>query len=218
MLIEELESLCIGRISSGYQTDESNIKTDRIFKLIIMGRAIVIAELFKSYKKVHPDWMQEFFPYYDERKQESPLYSVFDGIQNIVLDTIQNSIQYVGNAECHERFRVVYSSGAFSNLKDNPITDPRRSKHIYALYENLTWTVFNRNQHTRIKKFKINGVWNDPFEVPTWNPEMHNFPIDSKGAAMIVDYVFKNYLADTVKSPANAISNSQEDTKIPVNK
>jgi len=217
MLLEEIKSLCIGRVSGGYETDESDLKSDRIDTLIISGRAVIIPELFKEYKRVHPDWMQDFYPVYDERKQESKLFSVFDGIENIVLHSVQTAIQYVGNAECFEPFRVVYSSGEYANLKANSTTDPRRSRHVYAMYENRLWTVFNRNNnHTRIQKFKVNGVWANPFDVTTWNPDMHNFPIDRKGAELIVEYVFKNYLLDALKTPGNPISNGAEDSKIPV--
>lgn len=215
MLLDELVSLCKGRISSGYETDEGSIDNDRVIELIGIGRPVIIPELLKTYKKVHPDWMQEFFPVYDARKQESTLYTVFDGIPNIVLHTIQTAIQYVGNDECFEQFRVCYSSGEYANLCANPLTDPRTNKNVYALYENMIWKVFNRKKHTRITKFKVNGVWSNPFDVPTWNPDMHNYPIDPKGADLIKNYVYQNYLLDTLKTPANTISNSQEDSKIP---
>lgn len=213
MKIETIFSRCVGRISNGYQTDESSLKSDRIYSLIQSGRSVVIPELFKTNKKVHPAWVQIYYPVYDERLQESKEFTVYPAPQNILLDSVQNSVRYVGSSKCFEQFRVVYSPGEMANLLQNQVTSPRNGRNVFALYWDSIWKVWNRN-HTRIRDIQIDAIYANPFDIPNWNSDLDEYPLDEKGIEMVEEYVYAKYLVPSMQSPPDTISNSQEDRSI----
>jgi hypothetical protein len=64
-----------------------------------------------------------------------------------------------------------------------------------------------------VKRFKMTGIFSDPRDIPTYDVELSQYPIDEGDLARVDTYLTQGSMNATVKTIADRIANSKDNTQ-----
>lgn len=192
---------------AGLYLDETNISFEMICQKIHEARGIVAQQRWMKDKTVHPDWLQRFYPEFNEVIQEEKCFLKFKCPGFIFLDQNNDGLRYAGSRDYADDFRRIRTRGELSDMKRHPVMNSGRRNYI--LYEAGELEAISK---TKPIDFMTVGVHNDPTEIPTYNAEKDPYPIDA-GATELIESMVRNIVIISEKTPADTVSNSKDDKK-----
>ena len=202
----------IGSLASGgYLTEDSRYDKGYIYSLVDSARIVIAAERWKADMAIPPSYYQEYEPEFIKQAQNSDLCcSVFYDCPEIAAINNQTSgLGYVGTVDGKPtRFAEVASEAELSMILQDRITKIPLTP--YVLRSAGVIRVFYKSV---IKQFKMTGIFVNPREIPTFDIDKSPYPIDDGDLAKMDTYLMQGSMNATVKTIADRIANSKDNTR-----
>lgn len=215
MLQKQIVSLVISRIGGGVETDESPSVYSKIAGVIDIAREVIIGEASKkSFRKFSQDWFQTYEPVFDPSLQESSEFTIFPFPAVTNIDSIFDGNFFIGSRQCSEQFRRIKSRGEYYGMKKHKTKANSLRRYVYYLFNQQTIEVYSPTA-TRIEKIRAESIFSRPEDIPTFNVELDNYPMDDGNIPMLLDFIKKNYTWDVLMTPMDTRSDSKDTPKAP---
>ena len=208
--LRQIIESAIGTVSGGLFIDDRNISTEQIEQKVHEGRSLWCDQQYMKTKRVHPDWLQRFYPEYDSELQLNKCVTVFNMPHVILFSDKTDGLQYFGSEDCPDNFTRISSRAALATMDKHPVM--RVGRRNYVLYQNGQGECYTK---TNIKPPIVEAVFSRPTDVPTFNKDAHAYPVDPQGADFIEKYLTQTVLKMEISTPADKISDGVDSTKLP---
>lgn len=194
----------ISTVSGGIFVDERNLSQEKILDKIDEVREVWVAQKFKETHYVHPDWVQKFWPEYDEDIQDASYCVKFKCPSIARLSDRADGLRYIGAEDCADDFRRVKSRGQLSTMRHHPAM--KVGNKVVALYESGVIELISK----RSKPFVpiVIGIFSKPSEIPTFNINTDQYPLDGAGIEFVENYIVTKVSRVEISTPADGVSNS----------
>ena len=206
-LYERIGSLASG----GYLTEDSRYDKGYIFSLVNSGRAVIVNERWKADMSIPPIYYLPYETNYDPQAQPADgCYTIFYNTPDIItLDGRATGVSYVGTVDGTPKlFREVSSRAEFAAQQNDRIM--RSPNNVRVLFGNGKIECYYKN---RIKHIGIEIIARDPRQIPTYDIERSQYPMDEGDLARLDTYLMQGSMNATVKTIADRIANSKDNTQ-----
>jgi len=202
----------IGSLASGgYLTGDSRYDKGFIFSLVNSARAVIALERFKADMAQPTSYFQEYEPEFVSQAQDTGLCcSIFyDCPELIGINNLSSGLGYVGTVDGKPtRFAEVVSEADMAMILQDRITRIPLTPYVLRSAGNIRvyWK-------STVKRFKMTGIFSDPRDIPTYDVELSQYPIDEGDLARVDTYLTQGSMNATVKTIADRIANSKDNTQ-----
>ena len=206
-LYERIGSLASG----GYLTEDSRYDKGYIFSLVNAARAIIATERFKADMAIPPIYYQEYEPEFIRQAQETDLCcSVFYDCPEIIgINNLSSGLGYVGTIDgVPKTFAEVASEAELSMILRGRVTKVMLTP--YVLRSAGVIRVFYKST---IHQFKMTGIFADPRQIPTYDIQLSQYPMDEGDFSKMDTYLMQGSMNATEKTIADRIANSKDNTQ-----
>lgn len=157
----------------GFLSADNRLDYGYIYSLIHTASAQAKSNWYIKTKKISPHWWLPYYNDFDKLQQIDGCYYRFKLPQLITLDPRNIGMEYVGSLQKNNQFRIVVGRAKFSAMQRDRIMKMRIGI-TYVLIDNGFCEVYGS-----VRNFFMNGLWFDPTELPNYNLEKDNYPIDA---------------------------------------
>ena len=221
MDIKEVRSRIMALPSAGV----ANLKDSRftpayLDNLANQARGAAIRERVRRNNPVHQSWYMTWEPEYSTTFQKTGLdddalcYVRFKMIPYISINSRLDGINFIGGANNNVLYRQVNDRATFAmNQKDRLLKAKSRMGIVHVLIEDgvcEAWSKIN------IDSLRIRLIPSDPFDIPTWNPDVDDYPIDVSLMDDMVRWLMQTDLTVITKSFYDRITNGRDETAPPI--
>ena len=147
-------------------------------------------------KRIHPSCYQKFYPEYNPYAQpKNGCFATF-AIPNIIaIDEHGDGLRYVGTDEFVTgktmNFRRVPSRGWLSTYNYHPVMTTKNSSWIGFLYDASSGIIeLYGNGATITNPPLVDAIFANPFDVPTYNKTLDQYPINDDAIPEIEKMIF----------------------------
>lgn len=182
----------------GIVLDETLLRRAQLFDLFNVSKAKLLSDYIYNDKQVSDTNYLESVIDRIEYEEGSP-YSYFE-----IANSIMGYVDYVGGTDGCSRFREMDSimqEQSTVNLQVPSITTYRRKNNFLAVKNNGVGTIL------------VSYIPVNPMEVPTFNFDMDDYPVDAALLNTIFDVMFATYQSKTQQSAKDTVSDSQDTVK-----
>lgn len=211
MRLRQIADRIISKVEGGIVTDDSKYNYEFIYSLIHKSRAKGISMLWAKNNRINNTWTQKFVATYNKYQQDNDCMVNFDCPSPITLDDKKDGLLYVGSKDFNCNYTRIKDRGTLSSFSKYRYTKPSTNKPrvIYSDGRIEVWG------DTFIEELMVDGIFNDPTKVPTFNREFDEYPADELLLSLIEEIIFKDDLRITQSTPIDVKSDSQATTSIP---
>jgi hypothetical protein len=199
--LEKIVHSIISSVTGGQSNDEPTVSYEKVKSKVNEARGSILKQKFLQSKTIHPDWIQEIYPEYDEFRQDNLCVVKFKCPGFIDLGTRDGFI-YAGSADFPSSFNRVSNIADLANARQHPIFF--RGDRVVALYQNGVLEIWSKR---RIDP-KVVGVMSVPSYVPGFSEEQDPYPADIESIGMIEELVVKSLLGADMRTPDDNVSDS----------
>jgi len=193
----EIRDDIIATPSGGVMIDNTKYSLDYIEYLIHQYRARAIFISWSTTKRINPLWTQQFIATYDESLQDSKKYVLFKCPPPISMDSMMDGFLYIGEQDGNCAYRKVVSRADLAN----------RNAHRYSSCEpgkmSVLWSdgMFEVYGNTMLKQLRVDGVFEDPTQIPTYNKEIDQYPVSNDILIILKDMLMKEQVQIMTGTP-----------------
>jgi hypothetical protein len=210
MTFPEIYEQSISLVSGGTETVDSRYGKGTIYSLVNTSRSIIALERFKADMAQPTSYFQEYEPEFVSQAQDSGLCcSIFyDCPELIGINNLSSGLGYVGTVDGKPaRFAEVVSEADMAMILQDRITRIPLTPYVLRSAGNIRvyWK-------STVKRFKMTGIFSDPRDIPTYDIELSQYPIDEGDLARVYAYILQALGAST-KIPEDRIANSKDNTQ-----
>jgi hypothetical protein len=198
--LEQIVESCISSVQGGVFTDEGNILSGKYEEKVHEARATVLREKFAQVSDIHPDWIQRFYPEYDEFMQDNKCVTVFNCPAFVDFST-RDGLVYVGSSDFPQSFNRAYNMGDLATMMRHQIYNRNR---IVALYEGGKLYLYSEQ---KIENPVVVGVFARPTDVKSFSKFSDNYPVDPQSCMAIEDNLVQR-LFNEIRTPSDGVSDS----------
>jgi len=206
MILPEIRESVIRTVSSALATDEDRYEPDYIDAIIHQYRAEAIAIIWQRDKRVDSNWTQQFIAVHNKDLQDDPVFVKFACPPVISLDKKTDGALFVGSIDGHISYRKVTSRAELAN-NDLHRFIKSGSRTLKALYSDGFWEIHG---DPLIKDLRIDGVFADPTDIPTFNTEVDEYPLDDKTLVLMKKLILLSETAPMASSEPDRVSDSTD--------
>jgi len=182
----------------GIVTDETLLRRVQLFDIFCASRAKVLSDFkIKGYEIFGANYMKSVVD--NEVFEQGSKFNYFE-----VAPAVMNEYEYVGGIDGCSRFRENLTISQFQssiNQQVPPIT-------LYYKEENHV-----KVDNNSVETVLMNYIPVNPMQVPTYNFEYDEFPMDEALMNTVLTVMFQDYQSKTSQTPKDTISDSQDTTK-----
>ncbi len=197
--------------SGGYLTSDSRYDKGFIFSLVNSARAVIVNERWKADMAIPPIYYMRYETVYDAQSQSADSCSTifYNTPEIIALDNRASGVSYVGTVDgTPMTFREVTNRAEFAAQQNDRIM--RSTNNARILFGYNTIEAFYKN---RIKHIALEMIPRDPRQIPTYDIELSQYPLDEGDLARVDTYLMQGSMNATVKTIADRIANSKDNTQ-----
>jgi len=198
-LLEITEEIIRTDSGGGVITDENKLDSDFIQSLVHEYRGKAIWDSWQRTKRINSLWTQQFIPEFEEALQESSDFTKFACPPVISLDDKRDGFLYIGTVDGDFSFRKVTSRADLANKNRHRFTKKRPK----ALYSDGFLEI-----HGNIEEVRVDGIFANPTDIPTYNAEFDNYPISDDILVLMKALLFQTQTSIIDRKPADVISDS----------
>jgi len=196
--------------NSGIKTDESKWDALYVENLIHRYRGMAIVQVYAQTKNINPLWIQNCPLEYQEDLQESNCMVRFPMPAPMILSNTQTGLIYFGNKNGVCAFRSVKTRAELAMYNGHRFTN--RGKYIRGLYIDGGLEVRN---DVMLEFPYVDAIFNVPTEVPTFNRQYDNYPIDEASIPLMHQLMYKNEGQFLSLKPVDGNSDSADTANTP---
>ena len=198
-LLEITEEVIRTDSGGGIITDENKLDSDFIQSLVHEYRAKAIWDSWQRTRRINPVWTQQFIPEFEPDLQESKDFVKFTCPSVVSLDDKRDGFLYIGTIEGDFAFRKVISRADLANKNRHRFTKKRPK----ALYSDGFLEI-----HGNIREIKVDAIFSNPTDIPTYNIEFDNYPISDDILVLMKAILFQTQTSVIESKTADVISDS----------
>ena len=211
-LAQIIES-AISTVYGGKYVDDRNIQSEQIEQKVHEGRALWIAQSYGQNKYIHPDWVQRFYPEYVSDMQGEKCRTLFNLPHVVWLSDKTDGLRYFGSDDYADNFTRIWDRTTLASMMRHQIM--RTGRRNYILLQNGVGECYTV---TAINAPICEGVFSFPTDIPTFNKNEHQYPLDPQGIDFVEKYLTQTVLKMEISTPADGSSDGVDSTKLPRNK
>lgn len=196
MIIEKITDSIIRNVQS-IHTLGTKFEVPNIEDLCNQFRAVQLRSNYAKTGRINPQWMQQYVLEYDVDMQDDQCISKFKMPAPLVLDNETDGIVYVGTLKGKCAYRKV-PNRAWLALYNNHRNSG--SKPI-CLYENGILEIHGEKGKVP-KEATTTTVFDNPFELPDYNMDFSDYPIDNDNLVQMQQILIQSLLSQS-KTPTN---------------
>lgn len=203
-LADDMKRMLGGGIST---VDSKFNNLPYLYDLINQARAVVIRNDFIKTRRPHPAWIQSFTLEYDASLQESDCFVKFMCPNIIAMEARQDGFIYIGQTDGNCSYKRILTRGELSNYNKHRHTDSR----VRVLYADGILEVYGNQM---LKELRVDAVFSNPTDVPTYNINVDLYPIDENNLIMLKQYLYQSQLEIEQKTPADIKQDNKDLTEV----
>lgn len=205
MTLPEIIDSIISQVQST-RTVQSKFSTPYMIDVINSAKGTVQNLLYKKYQKINSAWTQQYRVEYVADTQETNKFVRFLlPTPAVTLGMVNSGIVYAGNPDGCQNYALVQSRGELANYLSHRVT----KKMPIILYSDTYLEVYNL---PLIKEMLIDYVPADPTQLPTYNYEIDQYPLDEEGIALLKDSVYNTITGTQAKATTDYGQNMKDNT------
>lgn len=200
-IIEEI----IATPSGGIITDEVKLDNPYIESLVHEYRAKALVDMWanRRVKRINPLWLQQCVLEYSKDLQEDECFVKFVCPATIRLDNKTDGMLYVGTIEGNCPYDKVSTRAELSDILNHRIT----KNNVVSLYSDGLIEIWN---NPLCESVRIDGIFNVPTEVPTYNKWKDPYPISPDLLVTMKNMLFQIETSKTIVVHSDKISDSTD--------
>jgi hypothetical protein len=207
MTLLEIATQIIKEVQGGMRTVESKFSNEYIYSLIHAYRANVLRAQFSKSKRIHPLWTQQFYPEYSADLQDDVCAVKFQIPASIIMNEQTNGYLYIGEVAGNCAYKQLNSRAELSTYNQHRVS----KQGVRIIYSDGTLEVYG---NIEMKTLRVDGVFANPAEIPTFNPDFDNYPMDNESINQMKDIIVKAQLGKEAQTPADFKQNQLDETAI----
>lgn len=213
MTAREIWNLISALPSGGVLTDEQRANEKYIYALMHQFRGALARLRFKETRNIHPAYFQKFYLQYDKDIQESSCFVRFNCPAPVSISKDSDGFFYIGTVPEGKIPSIAWSRiktrPALSNYNNHSIMKRILNKNTSALWDNdlQHWEIYGNPD---IREAMVEGLFANPFDVPTYNKEMDDYPIAADDVPLFMDMIFKGNTSIVFQRNPDLKSNSND--------
>lgn len=196
---------CIIAVSGGVRTTESVFSPEAIVDSLWECRATQLEAVYKKSSRINPTWTQQFNPDFNQELQDEKNIIKFEVPPVIQLDEFSLGFMYIGSTDCLNQYRLFRSRAEYATYKKHRVQ--KESKVPVVIYSDGILEVHN----TLLDKIdlRIDGVFQRPTDLPTYNYELSEMPIDAENIAFVRQMIIQTLLGPEAATDAKLNQNKK---------
>lgn len=208
MTLPEVRESTIRTVSAALKTDEDRYEPDFMEAIIHQYRASAIAIMWREDKRINANWTQQYIAVYSKDLQEDDCFVRFECPALIKLDRKTDGAIYVGSASGNVAYRKVTSRAELANNNLHRYTKTN-SRTIKVLWSDGYWEAHGNNL---IKELRTDGIFANPTDIPTYNVELDQYPIDEDTLSLMKKLIILSEVVPMAAKEPDRISDSTDKT------
>jgi len=208
MTLIQIADQLIKEVQGGVRSASSKFSREYMYSLIHAYRANVIRAQFTKSSRIHPTWTQQFYPEYSKDLQDDECAIKFQVPPSIIMSSTTNGYLYIGEVGGNCAYPQLNSRAELAVYNQHRVT----KKDVRIIYSDGILEVYG---NTELKMIRIDGVFQDPTKLPTYNIELDEYPIDNESLNMMKDMIVKAELGAEAQTPANFKQDALDASAIP---
>ena len=193
-------------LSGSIRTTESKFSPENILDNYFQFRAIQLKSAYTKTSRIVPQWTQRLIPEYDAELQDEKNIIKFKIPKIIELDAFVLGFLYIGSVDCLKQYRLFRSRAEYATYRQHRVQ--RESKIPVVIYSDEILEIHN----TQLSKIDLmlDSVFERPTDLPTYNTESSEFPIDDANHLIVKQLVVESLLGQSNKRPTLKQNNVQQ--------
>lgn len=159
--------------SGGIFTDENRFDIRFVETAVHRTRSLAIFNYWQKFKRINPVWTQQFIPTYSKDLQEDNCKVIFECPPPISLNSLMDGFLYIGTVDGNCAYRKIVSRAELANINVHRNMKPLTNETIVLYSDSLLECYGN----TDLQELKVDGLFADPTQVPTFNKTKDEYPI-----------------------------------------
>lgn len=217
MNIQEVRARFIAAPSAGV----ANLKDTRLDMALVdnianQTRAKAIANRVKMNSPLHNSWYMNYEPEYDKNFQNNGelCFVRFKMIPYIAISSKLDGINFIGGSGTNCQYRLVNDRGTFaSNQNDKLLRAKQREGLVHVLMDGDVMEAYSK---ININSIMIRLIPQNPFDIPTWNPDVDQYPIDTGLLDDMLKIFMQTDLLVLTKSFYDRVTNGRDESVAPI--
>lgn len=198
--------------SGGIATDESRFDDVYLESILNVYRAQVLKLVYQKDNRINPVCYQRHYPEFEKKLQDGALCKVlFRSPEVISFDSRSDGFRYVGSIDCANAFRRHQSRATLSTVIKNKFLNIESGRFTSYLY-NGSDQLIEVYGNPMIQELLIEAVFADPSEIPIYNKQIDQYPVNEDLLPMIFEQVFKAVTGPQAATPTDLISEGNDAT------
>lgn len=194
--ISELE-----KVVEAVMTQQSKFSRETLIQFLDETRAIAISNTAMGGTRLHPDWTQTHYCTYDAQFQDSDCETIFELPSAIKFKKIVDGYQWFGNNDGSVQYHRINSRGEYNNMLNHPMLVRKITNGVAVLVEDGRAIVYTKIPRSRIQQLRVNGIYNSPTQLSSFNIDTDNYPIDNTTFDWIKGYLKQTILNQMEQTP-----------------
>lgn len=208
MTYSELADDIIRTVQGGISTVDSKLNNQEyLFDLITQYRAIAIKQNFTKSRRIHPSWTQQFYPEYSKDLQENACFVKFSVPLPIPMEDRQDGFMYIGQKVGNKAYKRLTSRAEIATYDQHRTT----KNGVRVLYSDGFLEVYG---NTMIQDLRLDGVFADPRQVPTFNVGYDDIPIDDESIILLKQLLIQSQMLSEAQAPADIKQDNKDLTEV----
>ena len=208
----ELVEMLIAADTGGVFNDESRLNPELGTNVLDAGRAFVLTKMHAKVGRVHPEYLQAYYPEYDADLQIDDCFTVFKMDPVLQVNHVEDGIQYVGSIKGDDNWTRIRNRAQLSSRRKHRMHRLYMDKNISYLYDPTFGQL--EVQMKGQKHLRVEAIFASPTKVEGFSIEHDKYPIPMDHFKMVEELVRNGTIAKILQVPANTVSNSQDDKSI----
>lgn len=197
-----IESIYIAS-HGGQYLDEAAVPSEALEPKVDEARGIILAAKWRKDRRIHPSWLQTFYPEYVEEEQDEVCCTSFYCPAFLDFGINKDGLNYIGSENCPTNFVRIWDRVTLASQSRHPVM--KAGRRILALWEPFHLKLY---ANEKVLTPMVNGVFASPSSIFTYSKEKDSYPADPESVELIEQYVREKYMMMTLKTPQDTMSNS----------
>lgn len=195
-IIERLQRLPFGGVIS----DENRLDIPYIRIVLNTFRNQIIRDFYKQNKRINPQCYQKYWPEFSADLQDVPKVVKFTCPEVISMDSNSDGFRYIGTIDCSIEFRRIRTRSMLSTINKHQLMSTNNGTYTGVLYDGSA-NVLEVYGNPEIEELLIEGLFSNPHDIPTFNPEKDQYPLNDDLIPFLEEMIFKAQTSVEASTP-----------------
>lgn len=196
MIIGKITDYIIRSVQS-IHTQGSKFKVNNLEDLCNEGRAVQIRSTYSKTGRINSLWLQPYVLEFDKNIQDNDCVVKFKCPAPLLLDNETDGFNYIGTLTGDCAWRKLPNRGQLALYQNHRNSGTK----TLALWEDGILELHGEKGKIP-KEGRVIAAFENPFELPDWNNEFSDYPIDNDNLAQMQQLIIQS-LMNQSKTPTN---------------